>query len=491
MPDLPGLNQSAWLSRAVPTDYPKLSGEHEADAIVVGGGIVGLTTALRLAELGQSVVLIEALRIGRQVTGGSTAKITTQHGLIYRYLVETHGSDLAAAYAEANREGCVQIKTWIATLGIDCDLAPKSAWLYASGPGLRGDIEAEAEAATALGLEARVHDSAPLPFATGPAIEFPDQAQFNPTLYLQGLGDAVIRLGGRIFEQSRVTEFDADNGWRIKTDSGSVRAPALVVATNLPVKSPSGYSRKTQPRAHTGMGFRIARQDLVEGMFLGLEEPTHSIRTGRDATGPILVVLGPKYETGHDGNVAGRFVALETWARESFAVGETLYRWTNEDYYTPDRMPFVGEPDPAGSPRWYVATGFNAWGISNGTAAGLMLAQSVATGRKRWGELYDATRPAPKTFNRGGESKSRVDRIEDIRPGGGGVFERDGELLAIHRDPEGGLNALSARCTHKGCIVTWNNADQRWDCPCHGSMFELDGEVFHGPARKPLKRLAL
>lgn len=468
------------------TQFPALAGEAACDVVIVGGGIVGLTTALALLERGKSVAVLEARRIGRQVTGRSTAKITTQHSLIYRHLIESFGRDLASSYAEANREACERIRTWINGLDIACDYERKSAFAYAVDPAWKAAIESEAEAARSLGFPALVHDAAPLPFATSGALEFPDQAQFNPAKYLVGLAEAVHRLGGRIHEASRATEFEPDGGWRVATAAGAVRAAHLVMATNITVKSPVGYANRTQPRSHAVMAFRASSTDTVDGMFIAVDEPIHSIRTARDAEGPLIVALGQRFDTGQDGDVAQRFMALDRWAHDNFPVGDAVWRWCNEDYDTPDRMAYAGQPDPAKAPGFFVATGFNAWGISNGTAAGLMMAEQIVSGTRRWGKLYDPTRPAPEGFHRNGDTQSQVNDVAAIAPGEGGIIMRDGEKLAVWRDAEGVPHALSASCMHKGCTVSWNNADRTWDCPCHGSIYEANGAVIHGPTRKPL-----
>jgi Rieske Fe-S protein len=252
------------------------------------------------------------------------------------------------------------------------------------------------------------------------------------------------------------------------------------------VKSPIGYANRTQPRSHVAMAFRLGDAAIIDGMFISIDEPTHSIRTGRDQDGPLLITLGPRFNTGQDGDVARRFRDLEHWTRAHISVGDAVWRWCNEDYDTADRMPFVGQPDPKKAPGFHVATGFNGWGISNGTAAGLLMASEIATGSRPWGKLYDPTRPAPEDFHHSGDTQSLVDDVAQIAPGEGGVITRGEEKIAVWRDDNGDLHAVSASCTHKGCTVTWNNADRTWDCPCHGSMFEADGTVLHGPAREPL-----
>jgi glycine/D-amino acid oxidase-like deaminating enzyme/nitrite reductase/ring-hydroxylating ferredoxin subunit len=491
MASLPGKAESCWVADAPRTHYPKLAKSQHAETVVVGGGIVGLTTALRLLEMGRSVIVVEALRIGGQVTGRSTAKITTQHALIYRDLIRDRGREAAQNYADANRRGASLIRDWIANYGIDCDLEIKDAYTYASEAGRRQDMEDEAEAARGLGLDAEALDRAPLPFETTGALRFPDQAQFNPARYLVGLAAAITDRGGQIFEESRARLIGEASRWRVVTDDGNVHAEHVVVATNMTVKSPVGMSKRTQPRCHTAMAFRTDDPLLVDGMFIGVDEPTHSIRTGRDMDGPLLVVLGPKFNTGQDGDVAQRFVDLERWAREHFPLREAVWRWCNEDYDTPDRVPYIGTPDPEKAPGFHIATGFNGWGISNGTAAGMMIARLIAGEASPWSKLYDPARPYPDDFHKDGDSQSIVASAADIPRSGGGVIVAGDKKIAAWRDESGLLHAVSAECTHKGCTVTWNNADRTWDCPCHGSIFAADGSVIHGPARKPLPQAEL
>jgi nitrite reductase/ring-hydroxylating ferredoxin subunit len=238
------------------------------------------------------------------------------------------------------------------------------------------------------------------------------------------------------------------------------------------------------------MAFRMEAREAITGMFIGVDQPTHSLRMGRDRDGLLLVVLGPAFVTGLEGDVAGRFQELEAWTRRNFRVGDTIWRWVNEDYDTADRVPYVGEPSKK-ERGLYVATGFNGWGISNGAAAGLLICDQVQGRTNPWSELYNPRRRGSKKFNKGGDSQSQVRTIDEIPRGHGGVLLRGKSKLAIWKSPNGRAHALSASCTHAGCTVTWNNADLTWDCPCHGSMFSATGEVLHGPAVKPLLRKKL
>lgn len=490
MTKLSGTPQCHWIATATDTAYPSLVGDRSVDIAIVGAGIVGLTAALELAADGQSIAVLDGQRVGRQVTGRSSAKITTQHNLIYADLTCRLGEAKARLYAEANMAGVQRIRDWTGRYGIECDLESRAAYTYTCDEGRLDELKQEVETAKRYGLPASFTADLPLPVGAKGAVRFDDQAQFNPAAYLVGIA-AAAAAGAAIYENSWATRIEAAENagrrWRVRTATGAVAADHVLVATNQPFSAPENYNHRTQPRCHPSICLRMDSDKLPNGMFISAEHPTRSIRTARDNDGPLLQVLGPQFRTGQEGDVAARFQELEAWARAHFDVGALVWRWVNEDMDTFDRVPFVGAPKPEEAPGWYVATGFNAWGISNGTAAGLLIAD-LARGRENpWTALYDPARPFDKDFHKGGESQSMVNSVADIPAGGGGVLKVGEEHVAVFKEEDGRAFAVSAHCTHKGCPVTWNNADRTWDCPCHGSIYRRDGQVIHGPATAPLK----
>lgn len=488
-------DNSYWNATAgEPPVFPTLEGDMEVDIAVVGGGIVGVTTARLLKDQGQKVALVEARRVGREVTGKSTAKITSQHGIRYQVLERKFGEEKARLYGEAQQAGLARIQALAAQHGIDADVEEKPAWLYTRDKDHVEQIEKEAETANRLGLPATLTTDTGLPFSVLAALRFDAQAQFHPTRYVAGLARTVPGDGCHLFEQSRAVDYEPD---RVVTDRGTIRARHVVMATHLPLGQIGLYYARNEPIAEPAIAARIPRD--IPGMYKNVEQPSHSIRTHKGADGQIWAICaGTHFKPGHAEDERRYMEDISRWVTENFGAAPPDYRWVNEDYTPMDEAPFIGWS--ASSNGYLVATGFDAWGITNGTVAAMIIADLVAGRDNPWTEVFDATRIKPLAggpqFAKAnaevamemavGWLSKKVKSYDELAPGEAAILKVDGERVAAFRDESGKVHAVSAVCTHMGCIVGWNETDRTWDCPCHGSRFELSGEVIHGPATAPL-----
>lgn len=488
--------QSYWNATAPSSAFPALSGDIEADVAIIGGGIVGVTTARMLKDRGLKVALVEARGVGEEVTGKSTAKITSQHNIAYSVIARNFGEEGARHYADANETGLRTIRDLAARYGIACNLERKPAFTYTNDEDEVARIEQEVEVARRLGLPATLTRDTGLPFGVLAAMRWDDQAQFHPVRYVKGLAATLPGDGCEVFENSRVTDWDPH---RIATDAGSVRARHIVMATHLPLGQTGLFYAEAFPHIHPVIMGRADPARVPDGMYISVEAPRHSVRGHRDDEGQSwLIFAGPSFKAGHVDQERANFADLEAFAADHFGV-RADYRWANEDYASVDHVPYIGRSSSFGD-AYLVATGFNAWGISNGTAAAILIADLIEGRDNPWLELFDATRIKPIAGARefiagtagtaasliGGYLAKKAHGFDELAPGEAAILKVDGDNVAGFRDEEGALHAVSAVCTHMGCLVGWNETDRTWDCPCHGSRFALDGEVIHGPAVKPL-----
>lgn len=488
---------SFWIDTAHPVAFPRLEGDLEVDVAIVGGGMVGTTSARLLKDQGLTVAVVEGRKIGQGVTGRSTAKITSQHNLVYGTLKTKFGEDGARLYAEANQAGLRTILDLAGRHSLDCFMEPKAAFAYTLDEGRVGAIEAEAELTRRLGLPATLTRETPLPFPVRAALRFDDQAQFHPVDYVAGLAATIPGGGCHVFEDSRAVDWGND---RVATAGGTLRARHVVMATHLPPGKIGGYFDKTFPHMHPVIAGRVEPGRVPDGLFLNVETPRHSVRAHRSRDGGTwLILTGPAFAHGDVDEERAAFEEIERFAHEHFGV-RADYRWTSEDYTSADGAPYVGWSS-SGEDAWLVATGFNAWGITNGAAAAIILADLLAGRDNAWLPVFDASRAKPEDPAKGNAKKAehpvgdwaanRPKALDALAAGDAAVLEMDGKKVAAFRDEAGGLHAVSAACTHMGCVLGWNETDRTWDCPCHGSRFELDGTVLHGPAVKPLEPVAV
>jgi glycine/D-amino acid oxidase-like deaminating enzyme/nitrite reductase/ring-hydroxylating ferredoxin subunit len=501
MTALEGKNTSLWVDTAPGTDYPVLTPGLHVDVAVLGGGIAGLTTALLLKRDGAKVAVIEAGRVGAGVTAYTTAKVTSLHGIQYQDVESSFGADGARAYAEANEAGLDRIARFVEELGIDCDWRRKPAYTYAEDESDLAKVQHEVAAAVRAGLKATFTSDTDLPWPVAGAVRVDDQAEFHPRRYMLKLAEAVPGGGSHVFERTRAIAVAGGEPVRISTTRGELTADQVVVATHFPFLDRGGYFARMHPERSYGLGLYLKSGAAPQGMYLSTESPSHTVRSHPTANGEMVIAGGESHKTGQGGDTAERVARLERWARRRFDVKSIEYRWSTQDNMPVDGVPYIGRLAPFQKRIW-VATGFMKWGLTNGTAAGMILTDLIGGRDNPWADLFDSTRFKPlasarelvkENANVGvhfvGDHLGRPDvrSTAELGPGEAGIVRRGAGKVAAYREQDGTLHAVSAVCTHLGCQVKWNEAERSWDCPCHGSRFHYTGRVLQGPAVKDLE----
>jgi glycine/D-amino acid oxidase-like deaminating enzyme/nitrite reductase/ring-hydroxylating ferredoxin subunit len=487
---------SLWLRTASGPGYPELEAELDVDVAVLGAGITGLTTALLLKREGARVAVVEAARVGGGTTGCTTAKVSALQSTIYSTITSRHGDDAAATYAEASLAGVEQVATLAEEEEIDCDLERRPAFTYAATEDELSAVEEEAEAAQRAGIAAALTGNIDLPYPVSGAVRLDGQLQFHPVRYAHGLAAAVDGDGSLVFERTRALGLDDGTPCRVRTTGGTITASQVVVATHYPMLDRGLYFARLKAQRSYCIAVR-ADSSLPAGMSISAGTPTRSVRSHREH----LIVGGEGHDTGARGASVERFERLEQFARAHWDVDAIEYRWSAQDPSSYDHLPLVGHYTPFSS-RVLVASGFMKWGLSSGTFAAMILRDLVAGRDNPWARSFSPNRLSLRSAHELVRTNAKVgvafllDRVlpaesepAEIPRGEARVVRRGIGKAGVYRDEEGQLHAVSLRCTHLGCLLRFNGAERSWDCPCHGSRFDVDGAVLEGPAVKPLERL--
>ena len=493
---------SAWMKDVPLPSFPPLTRDREVDVVVVGGGIAGLTAAYLLRRQGMEVLLIEARRVGSGESGHTTAHLTELLDTRYHRLESRFGLGGARAAAESSRVALQQVESLALESGDDCGLRRVPAWIYAETEAQRRELEREFAALRRVGADVSWADSLPLPLPTAGALRVEGQAQVHPTRYLRALVRLFVRAGGELHELTRAWDVEDGVPCKVATDRGELRARKVLVLTHAPVSTRVTFHAKVAPhRTYAVAG--LLGEPFPDGLYQDMQHPYHHLRAQELQAGRALVLGGEDHRTGTAENTQACISRLEAWAHAHFPGVEIRWRWSGQVLEPVDGLPFIGRS--SGTEHVYVATGFSGTGMTFGTLSALLLADAVSGRANPWSGLYEAGRMKPIAQARGVVTENvefpvrllrdrfergEVSSVDEILPGEGRLVRSGGKVLAVSRDAEGRLRARSARCTHLGCHVHWNREERSWDCPCHGSRFDVEGQVLSGPATQPLSEVA-
>ena len=417
---------------------PKLDRDLKTDVLVVGGGLCGVLCARKLTDAGVDCALVEADVLGAGTTGGTTAKVTAQHGLIYQKLIKEFGADAARLYYQANAAALEEYRSLCA--GVDCDWTDTDSYIYA-----REDprpLEKELKALETIGAPADFVGKLPLPFPTVGAVRFPRQAMVHPLKLLAALAE-----GLQIYEHTRVWEFTPGG---IHAGGHTITADQVIVCTHFPLLNKHGayFVKLCQDRSYA---LALAGGPPLEGMYLDQAKGGLSLRRAGEA----LILVGGGGRTGKPGE---GWAPLSSMANRYFPGQKELCRWAAQDCMTLDGIPYIGPYSPR-TPGLWVAAGFNKWGFTSSLVAANLLTGAITGHEVPWAGVFSPRRSV-------------------LRP----------QLAVNLWDSVTGLLSLrKPRCPHLGCALRWNRQERSWDCPCHGSRFGEDGSLLDNPATDGLK----
>ncbi len=493
--------QSYWMGSIDKSKLDSLKEDIKVDAAIVGGGIVGITTAYLLKKEGLKVVLLEADRILHGTTGHTTAKITCQHDLIYDKIKKKMGMEMVAQYYDANQMALQWITSLVEEKRIVCDFVPQPAYVYTQSDDYIQKIQDEADTAKALAIPSEYVEEIPLPYAVKAALRFDGQAQFHPLKFLNALAGEIPGDGSAVYEQTRAVDIHNGKVFTVTTGQGhKVTAKKVVIATHFPFYDGYGmYFTRLFPDRSYALGITIS-EEYPGGMYITAEDPGRSLRSQAFKEGTLIIVGGEHHKTGQGPDTRTHYENLMTFSNDTFTVKDIPYRWSTQDYSTPDDVPYVGLLTAA-TPNLYVACGFRKWGMTNGTASAHLLKDLIIKGVSPWQTVYNPSRftiaASAKNFVVENADVAKhlitgklasVPKTLDIGVGEAKVVEVDGQKLGAFRDTQDKIHWVDTTCPHLGCELHWNTAERSWDCPCHGSRFTYEGEIIEGPAQKPLHK---
>jgi glycine/D-amino acid oxidase-like deaminating enzyme/nitrite reductase/ring-hydroxylating ferredoxin subunit len=493
--------KSIWMRDHPLLDYPKLQSDLSCEVCVIGAGIAGLMSAYQLQLAGKSVIVLDDQTVASGESGRTTAHLTYAIDTRYHDLIRTHGMEAARMIAESHRTAIDTLEKITAVESIDCDFERLDGYLFSSDGSSIDELREEEEALRRLSITGpECIDLNPLPLDSGAALKFPNQAQFHPLKFLTGLAERFVRKGGRIFSYAHATEFVEGDPIRVQIEAGySVVARDVIVAAHTPVNDRIKIHTKQAPYRTYAIATEVPFGYVPRGLYWDTASPYHYVRY----QGPnALIIGGEDHKTGQGEVFKERFQNLLRWTRQKiFKEAVVRLEWSGQILEPNDGVALIGK-NPYDKHNVYIATGFSGNGMTYGTIAGLLLRDLVLGRENPWADYYE---PSRKRFAAAGDFLSEnlnvarqyatwasggdVKTLEEIPPGEGAVVRKGIHKLAVFRDETGHFHARSAKCTHLGCAVRWNSAEKSWDCPCHGSRFEISGKVINGPAVTPLAPL--
>ncbi|MFN4315527.1 MAG: FAD-dependent oxidoreductase [Chitinophagaceae bacterium] len=496
---------SIWQNNTPEMPISTEPGNDYYDAIIVGAGITGISIAYQLQNSGLKCLVVERQEIGSGTTSGTTAHINSLLDFSYKDLIKKFGLDKAKMVAKATMEAKKIFAAQIRDLNIACDYRECTGYLFAATKAQSKELMPIAFAAKSAGISVSFTRHLPLRFEFDSAIRIGREASIHPTSFFQGLASAFVENGGRIVEHcSYLSHTGKNEQQNVRTSQGNYRCNTLIFATHLPPGKPL-MQIKCKPYRSYVVAFQTSNPLPTDALLYDMSDTFHYARTHFIDGIPYVLVGGGDHRTGTKGNSGDPYRGIEQFSRRLFPDMKIRWRWSSQFYESVDGLPYIGRL-PGARGNVYVATGYGGNGIMYSQLAASILHDLILQRPNVWAQLFDPKRLRPfaefgaylhqlKSFAKGWlcrlKSRSKLFGGSTLAPGEGGIYSSSGKKLAVARSANGKLMAFESACRHQGCQVSWNMAEQSWDCSCHGARYDFEGKVLNGPAVHSLKEVEL
>lgn len=471
------------------------------DVIIVGAGITGITTALLLQKAGLKCLVIEAHTLCFGTTGGTTAHINTLLDVPFSKMEKNFNKESAKLVADSLKEAVGLIKSNVVTYDIDCGYEETTATLFSQDDKQAGELVEISRATNEAGVGNKFVNDISVPIKFISAMEVLGQAKFIPVRYVFRLAEEFEKAGGTIVQQCRVINTDENENVNVETSKGNCKARFLIYATHIPPGVNLLHFRCVPYRSYA-MAVTLKDKNYPGDLVYDMYDPYHYYRTQEIDGEKYFIVGGDDHKTAHEDNQENCFRSLEAHVRKHFDIDEIVFKWSSQYYESPDGLPYIGQLP--GHEKIFVATGYGGNGMPYSHVAALSLKRTICREENPYRELYDPNRLKPvagfkdfvthnmdvvKQFASRFFSGDDMKELAELATDEGKIVKFKGEKLAVYKDKNGVVHAMSPICTHVGCEVKWNNAELTWDCPCHGARYSYTGTVVNGPASKNLAKM--
>lgn len=449
--------------------------EINTNILIIGAGLTGLTTAYFLKDSDKNITIIDKSNIGMGVTSKTTAKITYLQKDIYSKLKQSHGENTSKKYLKSQKEAIDIIKKIIKDNNISCNLEKVKSVIFTTKNSGISKIKKEQILLSSWGIKTKILKNKYIKSA----LSVDDTYIFHPLKYVNSLKE-IIKSKIKIYENTiALSIIKKDNKYLIETNNGNIIANKIVIACHYPFFIfPNLFPLKTYIEREYVNSSEV--KEAKKFSAINVDKKIHSIRYYKNN----IIYGSNNHRLTNKINYQKNYDQSKKDFKKYFNI-EPKYTWMNQDIMSNDYLPFIGKLKD----NLYISTAYNAWGMTNSSIGGKIIADLINNKVNEHEKLFNPNRiNLPLIFN------SFIGVFYYLKSYIEGIFHKSnpyyvkikGMLYGIYIDEQGLEHKVKLICPHMKCPLVFNKEECTWDCPCHGSRFDIDGNIIFGPSTKKI-----